>query len=60
MEKKIHKKGEIRELPCWGCPFMAGIKGDRILCLNPQVTGMEGVPVPIAPDHKPKCLYDKN
>ena len=53
----MHK--ETRDIPCKTCPFLAGIKGDRILCLNPQVTGMERIPVPIPLDNKPPCPYQE-
>ncbi len=55
----MHREERERFIPCKTCPFLAGIKGDRILCLNPQVTGMEGVPVPISLDHKPPCPYQE-
>jgi len=55
----MHKEKRETDIPCKTCPFLAGMRENQILCLNPQVTGMERVPVPIPLDHKPPCPYQE-
>ncbi len=42
---------------CEECPFFCGRKGELVICLNPEVTGMERIPTPVRIDEQHPCPY---
>jgi len=56
-EIKARKPGEHCGDRCRECPYFCGRKGDLVLCLNPEVTGMERIPTPVRVDAQHPCPY---
>jgi|GEM_PF-4339438 hypothetical protein len=57
MGEKLEYYENDHNAGCSDCPYFYGESAGKVICLNPQVTGLERVPTPITLDKNNPCPY---